>query len=171
MAYHADAIAAVAIRSYGSLGGGLWACVDFKRSNMSVSSSIQACLEFASAALISSGFATESRGGRLPRMIVKFAALVAEIGEVRRRSRRTRPRARSSKLSASATRRRTETSASCAWSARAPSSSGRADTSSCARRAPPPTRARSEPTPSKSAPRSPTRARNYNLNLRVYETE
>ena len=44
---------------------------------MSVSSSIQACLEFASAALISSGFATESRGGRFPRMIVKFAALVA----------------------------------------------------------------------------------------------
>ena len=34
---------------------------------MSLSSSIQACLEFASAALISSGFATESRGGRFPR--------------------------------------------------------------------------------------------------------
>ena len=50
---------------------------------MSVSSSIQACLEFASAALISSGFATESNGGRFPRMIVKFAARVAEIGEVR----------------------------------------------------------------------------------------
>ena len=45
---------------------------------MSFSSSIQAGLEFASAALISSGFATESRGGLFPRMIVKFAALVVQ---------------------------------------------------------------------------------------------
>ena len=56
--------------SYGPRGGGLCACVDFKRSNMSFSSSIQACLEFASAFRTSSGFATESRGGLFPRMIV-----------------------------------------------------------------------------------------------------
>ena len=66
MAYHADAFAAVVMISHGSLGGGLCACVDFKRSNMSLSSSIQACLEFASAFRTSSGFATDSSGGRFP---------------------------------------------------------------------------------------------------------
>ena len=72
MAYHADAFAAVTVVmiSHGSLGGGLCACVDFNRSNMSVSSSIQACLELASAFRTSSGFATDSSGGRFPRMIV-----------------------------------------------------------------------------------------------------
>lgn len=68
MAYHADAFAAVVMISHGSLGGGLCACVDFRRSNMSPSSSIQACLEFASAFRTSSGFATDSNGGRFPRI-------------------------------------------------------------------------------------------------------